>query len=168
MAGAFYLLPDSHPRPKLVRENGVKAVFVVVFTLSAMLPTSAFAERGWACAEGGQVQKYKRVGNTLVMVGNSFSNLIQSANRALGEPEDDLLQKWQILVDNADGVVAVMSTAEKSTENGMRTTEHNGIGYAYANVLLINKTTGRFRHLESNLSARNDSSTSRDGTCVEY
>ena len=145
----------------------MKAI-ALALTIMALFSSTVSAERGWACAEEGQVQKYKQAGNTLVTEGDPFSNLIQSNNRALGKPEHDLLPRWQILVNNADGLVAVMSDAGKSTENGSRTTERTGIGYAYADMLLINKMTGRFRHLVSNLSPRNDSSTSKEGSCVEY
>ena len=145
----------------------VKAIALAI-TIMALFPATASAKRGWACAEEGRVQKYKRAGITLVTEGDPFSNLIQSDNRALGKPEHDLLPRWHILVNNADGLVAVMSETGKSTENGTRTTERNGIGYAYAYMLLINKITGRFRHFVSNLSPRNDSSTSKEGSCVEY
>ena len=142
--------------------------FAVSITMLIVFASSAFAERGWACAEGNVIQKYKLVGNTMVAEGDPFSNMVQSNNRKLGLSEYNNLQTWQLLVNNPDGLVAMLSSAGKRTEAGNGTTERNGIPYTYADLLMINKGTGAFRHVVSNVSTKQPSLTAKEGNCVDY
>ena len=133
-----------------------------------LVPVMAYAERGWACAEDGRIQKYKRSGGRLITEGSALDEWLRSTNKALGHPEDELLLTWKIIVDNDIGLVALQSEAGKSTQNGYRTTERDGIAYAYADLLVINKISGSLRHMSSNVSSRNPHSEVKEGNCVVY
>lgn len=142
--------------------------FCLIAAVVSLLAFKASAERGWTCVEANLLQKYKLVGNTLVTEGDPFSELMQSDNRTLGLSEYHNVPTWQVLVNNSDGLIAVMSDTGRSDKAGHGNNEPLGVPYVYADMLMVNKKTGQLQHFTSNVSAVQPSTTSKNGSCVDY
>ena len=147
----------------------MKSLGVAALVSSMLLFSSAaLAERGWACAEDGRIQKYRRVGNILVTEGDAWSEMLTKGNRSVESDEFGALEKWTISLNNSIGLVAISSAAERSSEAGFKTTDASGLPYVYVNAIVINKLTGHFEHTVISVGPRANSPTLKTGSCVEY
>ena len=126
-------------------------------TLALVLtfPIAAQAQRGWVCTEANGLQKYRVDGMRLYPEGDPFSRLLEQSNRATGKPFEPLFI-FNILIDDKHALVAVMANVD--IQKGARTE-------VYTHTLMIEKETGRFRHIDTNIS---DPGSNYSGTCTNY
>jgi hypothetical protein len=124
----------------------------ILATAALLVPMTAYAG-GWACTEDGLVQKYRVDGTSLIAVDDPFSKALEQASKEVGtvyKPD-----RWQILVNNDKGVIAVQASADIDGSHHQ---------YVYSNTLMI-ASYGGFRHVGVEVNGRITDAT---GSCVAY
>lgn len=141
--------------------TGSRLLQTVIIGSTLCFFNPAFAERGWVCTEmpfPGNVplvQKYHVNGKFLKPEGDFFSNLAAADAKATGKPSYGL--SWTIIVNNEEGIVAVMADSSVDQQK----TRH-----VWSDTLLIDKKTGRFRHVSGETGTKPEEVL--DGNCTDY
>ena len=130
----------------------------ILVVMIALAPLSAQAEKGWVCTEDGNVQKYRVAGQQLIAEGDAATRMIQADNKSLGLPIDTNISKWTIVTNNYQGIVAISSEAVRTPDDEV----------IYADVLMIDKVRGRFRHVSNNVSFKMPIQEVKNGSCTDY
>lgn len=135
--------------------SAFKVISFGLFLGAALAPLAPKAEHGWACIENGSmIQKYRLSGDQLVEEGDPFTRLLKRDAKVAGKPYEP--EGWKILVNNKDGLIAVLAAVSRKS----------GSPEVYADTLMIDKATGRYRHLSATIGGKiTDES---GGSCTDY